>query len=211
MTEETKHIYLISAGTIEKYTPIYDDIHSIPSGKYYDVIDYGHGKVNDVKEKRLVFELEKVKTAADEKKLRSYDLLRAGPGMFIFVNDAIMNCMSHLVDKDIQVLPAEIYTQNGLVEGYHLIDVIAVVNGVDKELSTYSKFTGFLDKLVPKNEDFMEGHEMAREKAQLGNIYVIPSLREKILKTKKGKLKGIDLWTTKEDWEAGHNIERCPY
>ncbi|HBC71373.1 MAG TPA: hypothetical protein DCZ38_01130, partial [Coxiellaceae bacterium] len=130
------------------------------------------------------------------------------------VNDAIMNCMSHLVDKDIQVLPAEIYTQNGLVEGFHLIDVIAVVQGVDQQRSTYYTYNDgdkSLDKLVPKNEDFMEGHEIAREFEQKGNIYIIPSLREKILKTKKGKLKGIDLWTAKEDWEAGHNIERCPY
>ena len=57
----------------------------------------------------------------------------------------------------------------------------------------------------------MEGHEMACEEEQKTNIYIIPSLREKLLKSKKGKLKGLELRTTKEDWEAGHNIEKCPY
>jgi hypothetical protein len=58
-----------------------------------------------------------------------------------------------------------IRTANGIVKGYHLIDVINVVYGVDKERSTYHDYESFksLDKLVPKDEDFMEGHELARE------------------------------------------------
>lgn len=203
-TEETKHIYLFFAfgGVREKYTPIYDIRYSIPSTDYFDV-GYGQGKPVHMDGKRLVFECEKVKTEKDEKKLRSYDVLQGGPGRFIFVNDIILDCMSHLIDKDIQVLPSEIYTKNGLLEGYHLIDVINIVYGVDKERSIYNRFTGYLQKLVPKNEDFMKGREMAREDEMEGRIYIVPTLREKILKAKKGKLKGLELRTAKEDWEAG--------
>jgi hypothetical protein len=212
MTEETKHIYLFCAfGGVEKYTPMYDEVRSIPPGGYYDVTDYGHGRVSDIKGKHFVFDCEKVKTEVDEKKLRSYDLLNAGPGKFIFINDLIMDCLKHLINKDIQLIPAKIYTKNRIVEGYHLIDIVNTVHGVDKERSTYSKFTGYLDKLVPKNEDFMEGHELAREDELNGKIYIIPALREKILKAKKGKLKGLEILTTKEYWDGGHNTEKWPY
>lgn len=211
MTAESKHIYLISIGTgINKYIPSYDESCSVPSRDDFYFLVLPH-KYIDLKGKRFVFRFKHIKTAADEKKLRSYDVFATAPGHLLVVNNSIMDCLKHLIDKDIQVLPAEIYTCNGQVNGYHLVEVINTVHGVDKEHSTYSSYTGFLDKLVPKDEDFMEGHEIAREDEQKGNIYIIPKLREDILKTKKGKLKGIDIWTAKEYWEADHNIATCPY
>lgn len=216
MTEETKHIYLFFAfgGVRDKYTPGYDEKRSIPSVECAYDIGYGSYRRNkfiDTKEINLVFECDKVKTEKDEKKLRSCDVIMGEPGGFIFVNDLILSCLHHLIDKDIQILPGKIYTPNGVVDGYHLIDIINIVHGVDNNKSTYSKFTGYLDKLVPKNEDFMEGHELAREYEQKGSIYIIPELREKILKAKKGKLKGLEMITTKKYWEDGHNIKLCPY
>lgn len=212
MTEETRHIYLfLPFGGADKYTPYYNDDKSVPSYMEFYVDYYLQHKVIDMTGKRLVYNCKRVVAEAEEKRLRGYDVLTGGPGKFIFVKDWLLDCLSHLIDKDIQVLPAEIYTQNGLVKEYHLIDVINVVSGVDKRFSTYSEYTGYLDKLVPKNEDFMEGHEMARENEQHTNIYIIPALREKILKAKKGKFRGFNILTTKEEWEICRNIELCPY
>lgn len=201
MTEYTQPIYLFRAfNDYERYAPHFDIKHSIPAVDHFN-IGYGQGRPVDImKYKYLFFECAYVKTEADEKKLRSYDILVAGPGKFIFINDGVMKCLNHLVNRDIQVLPAEIHARNKVIKGYHLIDIINTVHGVDRKRSTYTKFTGYLDKLVPKQVDFMKGHEMAREKEQYGNIYIISTLCEKILKSKKGsKLRGLELCTAVED------------
>jgi hypothetical protein len=212
MTEETKHIYIFAplGSKHEKYMPFNEKKLSVPPIGCLEA-GYGGGELMDIKWDRLIFTCEHIKTPDDEKKLRSYDVLRGGPGGLILVNNLIMDCISHIIGKDIIEIPAEIHKKNGIIDGYHLIDIINTVSGVDKVQSTYSEFTGYLDKLVPKNKDFMNGHEMAREAEFEPHIYIIPSLREKILKAKKGKLKGLEMWTAKEDWEASHNVEKCPY
>lgn len=212
MTEETKHIYIFSplGSSHEKYMPFNEKNLSVPPIGCLEA-GYGWGEPINVKWEKLIFTCKQVKTIEDEKRLKTYDVLSGGPGSLILVNDLIMDCISYLIGKDIVEIPMELHTKRGVLYGYHFIDVISTVGGVDKKHSTYSKFTGFLDKLVPKNEDFMWGHEIAREVESHPRIYIIPSLREKIIKAKRGKLKGLEMWTAKEYWEASRNAEKCPY
>lgn len=113
MAEETKHIYLFNIfGIDNKYMPVYDTIRSIPS--HLSEVGYKYGKMVDVKGKRLVF----CCNGVDEGWLRSHDVLvSSDPSKFIFVKERIFNCLEHLLDKDIQVIPVEIYCNNNLVEG----------------------------------------------------------------------------------------------
>lgn len=215
MTEETKHIYIFSAlgSSHEKYMPFNETDLSVPPIGCLDA-GYGHGGPIKIKWEKLIFTCEHIKTTEDEKRLKTYDVLSAGPGGLIFVNDLIMGCISYLLDNDIVEIPVELHTKKGMLYGYHLIDIISTVSGVDKDKSTFwhpGTGTKYLDKLVPKNEDFMNGHEMAREDESHSYIYLVPSLRKKIIKAKRGKLKGLEMWTAKEDWEASHNVEKCPY
>lgn len=231
MTEDAQHVFFFrSKGPPSKYTPEYDKTRSIPSRSYGDV-NYGLGRPVNMAGKRLVFTVPDVKTEKDEARLRSYDLICSDPGDFLFVNERLFAALEHLVDKDIQVLPAELDTPNGPVEGYRLIEIYNVVDGIDKERSWYSwqslkgKFVegplsematyGCRDetsislyKFIPKNENFMEGHELALEKEFKSYIYVTSSLRQKLL---KGKFKGLWMPSSKEYWERLYNAKLLPY
>ncbi len=208
---EDNHICLfcpIDSGS--KHIPYFSIERSTPAVDYFN-FNYGQGKFIDMRNRCLVFECAQIKTEADEKKLRSHDLIVARPGKFIFASDKIMDCLNHLVNRDIQVLTAEIRVRNKVLKGYHLIDVINVVHGVDRKRSTYVQFSGYLDRIMPKRVDFMKEHEMAREKEKSGNIYIVPALCRKLLKLKKGGLKGLELCVAIESREKNHGVEYVPY
>jgi hypothetical protein len=210
MTKNTNIIYLVNFTNPLKYEPWYDFERSRPYPTRYSETKYGFGGRIDLGNRQMVFTCERVKTAADELRLELYDGLRGAPTFFIFFSEALIeHCFSHLIDKDIQILPCELRAGNGVIKGFYWVEIINNVHGADHERSTYSKYTGFLDKLVPKNEDFMQGHEIAREDEMGSRIYIVPSLRERILKFKK-KPRGFQILTPKQYWEYWRTINE-PY
>lgn len=166
----------------DKYVGHYDQANGP------DEVIFWRGKLIPPQDKELIFKFE-----ATKEELKIYDVLINTS--FIIINERVKSIFEKSASEDVQYFTPKIICKDGLLEGYHVVNILHCVSGIDKEKSIieYMKtlpndILGF--DLLAYHHDCLGMHHIAREEEYHPFILVSQELKNALCSLQP-KIKGV--------------------